>query len=159
VLRAAGVLGRVRRLPERALHRAAGLSARRERELADDRLRSGLAIRVLADGNGISDDDATSDDDANADIPGDDYLSFHGENGDVIQGYASYVLLVSLDKLGAFKKATWKTLGADMIHFSTYFRTPASVFGGFKASGATVPAEKVPEGARALMLPGMCPAI
>ena len=117
----------------------------------------GIAMRVLADGNAISDQDATSATDEDPTIPGDDYLTFHGENGDIIQGYASYVLSVSLDKTGAFKKATWKTLGANMIHHSRFFLTPSTVFGSYSASGATVPAEKVPEGARALMSSGMCP--
>ncbi len=117
----------------------------------------GLSMRILADGNAISDLDAIFGDDENPGIPGDDYLTFRGENGDVVQGFASYVLRVSLDKMGAFKHATWKTLGADMIHNSTYFRTPATVFGGYKASGATVPVEKVPEGAQALAAGGLCP--
>jgi hypothetical protein len=105
---------------------------------------NGMAIHLLADGNGISDDD---------------YLTFHGENGDVVQGYASHLLRVVLDKQGAFKKAIWKTLGAQMMDGSTYFRTPSTVFGGYTATGASVPAEKVPEGARALMASGMCPVV
>jgi hypothetical protein len=44
-----------------------------------------------------------------------------------------------------------------MIHNSRFFLTPSTVFGSYAASGATVPAEKVPEGARALMSSGMCP--
>lgn len=104
---------------------------------------NGLASNLLDDGNGISDDD---------------YLTFHAENGDVIQGYASHVLRVLRDKkTGAFKKAMWKTLGGQMMDASTFFLTPATVFGGYKASGGTVPAEKVPEGARALASSGMCP--
>jgi hypothetical protein len=102
---------------------------------------NGLSIRLLGDGNGATDDD---------------YLTFHGVNGDVIQGYASHLLVISLDKEGAFKKASWRTLGAQLIDGSTYFRTPSTVLGGYAASGSTVAEEKVPEGARALMSPGMC---
>lgn len=102
---------------------------------------NGLASNLLPDGKGVSDDD---------------YLTFHAMNGDVIQGYASHLLTVSLDKTGAFRKATWKTLGAQMMDDSTFFLKPATVFGGYVASGVTVPAEKVPEAARALMASGMC---
>jgi len=89
--------------------------------------------------------------------PANRFTQRYGENGDVIQGYSSHVLVVTLDKEGAFKKATWKTLGAQMLDTSLYFRTPSDVFGSYSASGSTVPAEKVPAPVLDEMSSGMCP--
>jgi hypothetical protein len=44
-----------------------------------------------------------------------------------------------------------------MIDGSVYFRTPSNVFGSYKASGSTVPAEKVPAPVLEEMSSGMCP--
>jgi hypothetical protein len=103
----------------------------------------GLAGDVLANGDAISDDD---------------YLTFGSSGGDVVQGYASHLLTLSLDKkTGALKKASFRTLAGQMIDGSLYNQTPQNVFGAYTASGASVDADKVPAEVLAIMSEGMCP--
>ena len=43
-----------------------------------------------------------------------------------------------------------------MIDSSTFFLTPATVFGSYTAKGVSVPATKVPDGAKALVADSPC---
>lgn len=102
----------------------------------------GLSATVLANGDAYSDDD---------------YLTFGNSGGDVVQGYASHLLTLALDKKsGALKKAAFQTLAGQMIDGSMYNRTPENVFGAYGAKGASLPADKVPEEVRAIVSEGMC---
>jgi hypothetical protein len=102
----------------------------------------GLSATVLANGDAISDDD---------------YLTFGNSGGDVVQGYASHLLTLALDrKTGALKKVAFRTLAGQMIDGSLYNRTPENIFGSYGARGASLAADKVPEGAREIMSEGMC---
>ncbi len=103
----------------------------------------GLSSAVLANGDALSDDD---------------YLTFGNSGGDVVQGYASHLLTLALDKkTGALKKASFRTLAGQMIDGSLYNQTPANVFGAYTASGSSVAADKVPAGVLEIMSSGMCP--
>lgn len=102
----------------------------------------GLSSTLLANGDAISDDD---------------YLTFGNSGGDVVQGYASHLLTLGLDKkTGALKKVSFQTLAGQMIDGSMYNRTPENIFGAYGASGASLPADKVPAEVRELMSEGMC---
>jgi hypothetical protein len=87
----------------------------------------------------------------------DDYLTFKNIGGDVIQGYGTHRILISADKTtGAFKKATFQTLGAEMIDNSFSFLTFETVMGGYSASGSSVTADKVPQAAKDLVAASPC---
>jgi hypothetical protein len=95
--------------------------------------------------------------DGNA-IAVDGYLTFTNAAGDIIQGYGTHRVLISVDpKTGAFKKATFQTLGGEMIDNSHYSLTPADVIGGYSATGSSVTAEKVPQPAKNLVADSPCP--
>lgn len=100
----------------------------------------GYAGTQLADGNVISQGD---------------YMTFRNAAGDVIQGYTSARIAISVGKLGEFKKATFSSFSGELTDGSMFAETPALLFGSFSVKGSTVPAEKVPEEARAQV--GACP--
>lgn len=88
----------------------------------------------------------------------DDYLSFTNDSGDVVQGYGTHRLLITVDKkTGAFKSAIFTTLGAEMIDNSIFFESFAPVIGSYTTKGNSMPAEKVPLEAKALVAGGPCP--
>jgi len=88
----------------------------------------------------------------------DDYLSFTNAGGDIVEGYGTHRLLITVDKkTGLFKSAMFQTLGAEMIDGSAYFVTPSLVTGGYVAKGTSLPADKVPPQAKALVAGGPCP--
>ncbi|HKC52916.1 MAG TPA: hypothetical protein VKF60_19170 [Myxococcota bacterium] len=86
----------------------------------------------------------------------DDYLTFTNAAGDVIQGWGTHRILISVDKTGAFRKASFQTLGGEMIDGSYSSLTLATVFGSYSASGSSVPAEKVPQPAKDLVAASPC---
>jgi hypothetical protein len=90
-------------------------------------------------------------------LAADNYLTFKNAGGDVIQGYGSHRILIKTDpKTGAFKSATFQTLGGEMIDGSMFFESFMTVVGGYTAKGATVPVAKVPPEALALVAGGPC---
>ncbi|HTO06699.1 MAG TPA: hypothetical protein VMR86_06540 [Myxococcota bacterium] len=92
-------------------------------------------------------------------LAADNYLSFKNAGGDVIQGYGAHRILIKVDpKTGAFKSATFQTLGGEMIDGSMFFESFMTVVGGWTAKGATLPVAKVPLEAQQLVAGGMCPA-
>jgi len=86
----------------------------------------------------------------------DDYLTFTNAAGDVIQGWGTHRILISVDKTGVFRKASFKTLGGEMIDASYSSLTLATVFGSYSASGSSVPPEKVPQPAKDLVADSPC---
>jgi len=89
----------------------------------------------------------------------DDYLTFTNAGGDVIQGWGNHRVLITVDKNGIFKAALFQTLGGEMVDQSTFFQTPAKVFGSYTAKGVSVPDTKVPDGAKALVADSPCNAV
>ena len=90
-------------------------------------------------------------------VSADNYLTFRNAGGDRIQGYGTHRILISVDKkTGAFKKATFQTLGAEMIDSSLFNQSFMTVVGGFTAKGSSVPVEKVPPEAQALVAGSPC---
>jgi hypothetical protein len=88
----------------------------------------------------------------------DDYLTFTNAAGDIIQGYGTHRVLIAVDpKTQAFKKATFQTIGGEMIDGSHYALTPADVIGGYTATGTSVTADKVPQPAKDLVAASPCP--
>ncbi len=88
----------------------------------------------------------------------DNYLTFTNAASDVIQGWGTHRILITVDKkTGVFKKATFQTLGAEMVDDSTYNLTPAFVLGSFSVTGSSVLAEKVPVEAKQLVTDSPCP--
>jgi hypothetical protein len=99
--------------------------------------------RALADGNVIAVDD---------------FLSFTNAGGDIVEGYGTHRLTITVDrKTGAFRSAIFQTLAAEMIERSVYFASPRAVVGSYTAKGISVPAAKVPAEAKALVAGGPCP--
>ena len=91
-------------------------------------------------------------------LAADNYLTFKNVGGDVIQGYGTHRLLIKADpKTGAFKGASFQTLGGEMIDGSMYFKSFTTIAGGYSAGGTTVPVAKVPPEAQALVAGGPCP--
>jgi len=91
-------------------------------------------------------------------VAADDYLAFRNAGGDVIQGYGTHRILIKVDpKTGAFKAATFQTIGGEMIDSSMFFESFMTVFGGYTAKGTTIPVAKVPPEAQALVAGGPCP--
>ena len=67
-------------------------------------------------------------------------------------------MLIAVDpKTQAFKKATFQTMGGEMIDGSHYALTPADVIGGYTATGSSVTADKVPQPAKDLVAASPCP--
>jgi hypothetical protein len=97
---------------------------------------SSVTGQILADGSAVF---------------ADNELMFMNEASDVVQGFSASILRVKLDKLGAFKGATFQTLGGELIEDSTFFTTPAKMLGGYTVTGSTVPVLKVPPEAQALV--------
>lgn len=88
----------------------------------------------------------------------DNYLTFTNANSDLIQGWGTHRLLITVDpKTGAFKKAAFQTLAAEMVDDSTYNLTPATVVGSYSVSGSSITADKVPPEAKALVTASPCP--
>jgi hypothetical protein len=88
----------------------------------------------------------------------DNYLTFTNAASDVIQGWGTHRILITIDKkTGAFKKASFQTLGAEMIDDSTYNLTPAFVMGSFSVTGSSVTPDKVPAEAKQLVTDSPCP--
>jgi hypothetical protein len=100
-----------------------------------------LNAKVLPDGNATAIDK---------------YLTFMNAGGDVIQGFGSHLLHITVDKTGAFHSATFQTLAAELLDSSTFFVTDLSVMGSYVAKGSSVPAAKVPPEAVALVTPSTC---
>ncbi|MFI5314954.1 MAG: hypothetical protein ACHQ6T_04590 [Myxococcota bacterium] len=99
--------------------------------------------KILADGNVFNDYD---------------YLTFANAAGDILQGYAAHRLQISVDpKTGLFKKAIFQTIAAEMMDNSTFFESFTPVVGSYVAKGTSIPAEKVPPQALALVTGGPCP--
>ena len=92
-------------------------------------------------------------------IAPDTYLTFTNAGSDVVQGYGTHRILITIDKKTlAFKKAIFQSLGAEMIDNSTYFLTPDSlVVGSYSAKGTSVLSDNVPPEAKALVAGGPCP--
>lgn len=86
-----------------------------------------------------------------------DFVSFKNDAGDILEGYSSSRMLISVDKQGAFKKATLASSSGELLRNSTFNDTPALLFGGFTVKGSSVPVTKVPDAAKALVAGGMCP--
>ena len=88
----------------------------------------------------------------------DNYLGFTNAGGDILEGWGTHLLLITVDKNTlAFKKAVFQTLGGEMIDDSTFFESFRFVKGGYIAKGTSVPAENVPLPAKALVAGGPCP--
>jgi hypothetical protein len=88
----------------------------------------------------------------------DNYLAFANEAGDVVQGYGTHLLQISVDpKTLLFKKAIFTTLGAEMIDESIFFESFKPVKGSYLAKGTSVTPDKVPPQAKALVAGGPCP--
>ncbi len=86
-----------------------------------------------------------------------DFMTFKNEAGDIITGFTSNRLTISINKkTGEFKKATFTTFSGELLAGSLFNETPAPIFGGFVAKGSTVPEAKVPEEARALVAGTAC---
>ncbi|HTO55610.1 MAG TPA: hypothetical protein VMR50_19665 [Myxococcota bacterium] len=100
-----------------------------------------FSARKLADGNAVSVDN---------------YLTFKNAAGDVIQGYGVQRLSISVDKTGAFRSATFQTLGGELMDESMFFGSFMTVVGGYTAKGSTVPVTKVPPQALQLVAGGPC---
>jgi hypothetical protein len=84
-------------------------------------------------------------------------LTFKNAGGDVIQGYGTHRIQIKTDpKTGAFKSATFQTLGGEMIGSSMFFDSFMTVVGGYTAKGTTVPVAKVPPEAQALVAGSPC---
>jgi hypothetical protein len=91
-------------------------------------------------------------------IAADDYLTFTNAAGDIIQGYGTHRLLITVDKTTqAFKKAIFQTLGGEMIHESLFNETFMTVTGGYAATGTSVTPDKVPQPAKDLVSGSPCP--
>ena len=86
-----------------------------------------------------------------------DYLTFANAGGDILQGYAAHRLQISLDKTGQFSKAIFQTMAAEMMDNSSFFESFTPVVGSYVAKGTSLPAEKVPPQALALVAGGPCP--
>jgi hypothetical protein len=87
----------------------------------------------------------------------DDYLTFTNAAGDVIQGWGTHRVLITVDKTTlAFKKATFQTLGGEMIDASLFNDTFMNVIGGYTATGVSLTADKVPPEAKALVAASPC---
>lgn len=104
-------------------------------------LGEGYMGKKLADGNVLSMDN---------------YLTFTNEGGDSIEGFSSARLLITTDKLGAFKKATLTSFSGELAPTALFNDTPAFLFGSFTVKGSTVTADKVPQPARDLVSGGVC---
>jgi hypothetical protein len=87
----------------------------------------------------------------------DDYLTLKNAAGDVIQGYTSNRLTITVDKAGAFRSASFLTYSGELLDGSSYSLTPALLFGGYTVKGSSLPEAKVPAEARALVAGGVCP--
>src|SRR5262245_16460291 len=88
----------------------------------------------------------------------DDYLTFTNAASDVIQGWGTHRILIQVDKkTGVFKKASFQTLGAEMIDDSLYNLTPSFVMGSFSVTGSSVTPDKVPVQAKQLVADSPCP--
>jgi hypothetical protein len=98
---------------------------------------------------------ATAFPDGNA-VGIDDYMTFMNSSGDVIQGFGTHVLHISVDKTGAFRSATFQTVAGELLDNSTFFLSDLPVIGSFTSKGSSVPAAKVPPGAVALVTPSPC---
>jgi hypothetical protein len=100
--------------------------------------------RAFGDGNVLADDD---------------YLGFTNAGGDIIEGYGTALLKITVDKnTGVFKKAVFTTLAAELIDNSRFFESPfASVVGSYVAKGSSVTPDKVPPQAKMLVSGGPCP--
>ena len=87
----------------------------------------------------------------------DDYMTFANAAGDSIEGFASARLTISADKTGmVFKKATFTSLSGELSPLALFNETPANLFGSFSVKGSSLPAEKVPAEARALVADNGC---
>jgi hypothetical protein len=86
----------------------------------------------------------------------DNYMTFTNEASDVIQGFGTHVLHITVDQTGAFRSATFQTLTGELLDASTFFLTDLPVIGSYTSHGTTVPAAKVPPGAVLLVTPSMC---
>lgn len=88
----------------------------------------------------------------------DNYLAFANAGGDLVEGYGTHLLQIFVDaKTGLFKKATFLTLGGEMIDDSTFFESFKRVKGGYVAKGTSVTPDKVPPQAKLLVAGGPCP--
>lgn len=92
----------------------------------------------------------------------DGQMTFTNMSGDVIYGFGTHVLRISVDKTGAFHGATFQTLSSDLVPApdgtAMFFLTNLPVIGGYTSKGTSVPLAKVPAGAVALVTPNMCTA-
>ena len=85
-----------------------------------------------------------------------DFLTFENAAGDVIMGFTSSRLTITVDKkTGEFKKATLTSLSGELLldgfTGSVFNETPAPIVGGYTVKGSSVPQDKVPAEARALV--------
>lgn len=87
----------------------------------------------------------------------DNYLTFQNMAGDVIQGFGTHVLHITVDKTGAYRGATFQTLTGELVDNSTFFLSDLPVVGSFTSKGSSVLDDKVPPGAVAARVAPTCP--
>lgn len=90
-----------------------------------------------------------------------DFMTFRNAAGDVIMGFTSSRMTISVNKkTGEFKKATLTSLSGELLldgfTGSVFNETPAPIVGGFSVKGSTVPQDKVPAEAQALVAKSVC---
>jgi hypothetical protein len=87
----------------------------------------------------------------------DDLLEFTNSGGDMMAGYTTSRLTISVDpKTGLFKKATLVSLGGELTD-SLFSQTFMPVVGGLSVKGSSITADKVPPQAKQLLAGGPCP--